>query len=109
LLDIWHADYTGTYDNNGFTLRGKLYTDDEGRYTLRTIKPLHYGEPGDKRPAHIHVKVSSGTSPVHTTQLYFKGDPWNAHDPAVRPSLIMTPRQESDGLAARFDFVIRTA
>lgn len=109
LLDIWHADHTGTYDNQGFTLRGKLHTDDDGRYTLRTIKPLHYGEPDDKRPAHIHVKVSSGSSPVLTTQLYFKGDPWNANDPAVRPSLMMTPRQESDGLAARFDFVIRTA
>lgn len=109
LLDVWHADHTGTYDNQGFTLRGKLYTDDEGRYTLRTIKPLYYGLPDDKRPAHIHVKVSSGPSPVLTTQLYFKGDPWNANDPAVRPSLIMTPRQESDGLVARFDFVIRTA
>ena len=107
LLDIWHADHTGTYDNKGFTLRGKLYTDDEGRYRLRTIKPLYYGAPGDKRPAHIHVKAASGKSPVLTTQLYFRGDPWNRHDPAVRPSLIMSPRRESDGLAAQFDFVIK--
>ncbi len=107
MLDIWHADHTGTYDNAGFRLRGRLYTDDEGRYTLRTIKPLSYGEENDKRPAHIHVKASSGTWPVLTTQLYFKGDPWNRHDPAVRPSLIMAPRRESDGLAARFDFVLK--
>src|SRR5262249_5119535 len=100
-------DHTGTYDNKGFTLRGKLYTDDEGRYTLRTIKPLYYGDPDDKRPAHIHVKASSGNSPILTTQLYFKGDPWNYHDPAVRPSLIMAPRREPDGLVAKFDFVIR--
>jgi len=107
LLDIWHADHTGTYDDIGFRLRGKLYTDDEGRYTLRTIKPLYYGDPGDKRPAHIHVKASSGKSPILTTQLYFKGDPWNRRDPAVRPSLIMSPRREPDGLAANFDFVIK--
>lgn len=107
LLDFWHADSTGTYDNQGFTLRGKLHTDDEGRYTLRTIKPRGYGPETDQRPAHIHVKASSGSSPVLTTQLYFRGDPWNRRDPAVRPSLIMAPRPGADGLVATFDFVIR--
>lgn len=109
LLDIWHADNTGTYDNTGFQLRGRIYTDEEGRYTLRTLKPMHYGVPGDMRPAHIHVKASSGNSPILTTQLYFKGDPWNAHDAGVRPSLILVTRSESDGLVASFDFVIRAS
>ena len=107
LLDIWQADHKGSYDNTGFLLRGKLYTDDEGRYTLRTVKPLYYGEPGDMRPAHIHVKASSGKSPILTTQLYFKGDPWIHNDAGVRPSLIMSPRRESEGLVAKFDFVIK--
>ena len=107
LLDVWHADHSGAYDNQGFTLRGKLHTDDEGRYTLRTIKPLCYGPPGDMRPAHIHVKASFEKSPILTTQLYFKGDPWNALDPGVRPSLILSPHKEADGLAAMFDFVIK--
>jgi protocatechuate 3,4-dioxygenase beta subunit len=107
LLDVWHADHTGSYDNTGFLLRGKLHTDDEGRYTLRTVKPLYYGEPGDMRPAHIHVKASFGKSPILTTQLYFKGDPWIHHDAGVRPSLIMSPRRESEGLVAKFDFVIK--
>lgn len=109
LLDFWHADNKGEYDNKGFRLRGRIYTDDEGRYTLRTIKPLYYGTPGDMRPSHIHVKASFEKSPILTTQLYFKGDPWNHHDVAVRPSLIMSPRKVSDGLAAQFDFVIRTS
>ena len=109
LLDIWQADNTGTYDNTGFQLRGRIYTDEEGRYTLRTLKPMHYGVPGDMRPAHIHVKASSGNSPILTTQLYFKGDPWNAHDAGVRPSLILVTRPESDGLDANFDFVIRVS
>jgi protocatechuate 3,4-dioxygenase beta subunit len=107
LLDIWQADHKGSYDNTGFLLRGKLYADDEGRYTLRTVKPLYYGEPGDMRPAHIHVKASFGKSPILTTQLYFKGDPWIHNDAGVRPSLIMSPRRESEGLVARFDFVIK--
>jgi len=106
LLDIWQADHTGVYDNAGFRLRGRLYTGDDGRYTLRTIKPLHYGGVNDMRPAHIHVKASVENSPILTTQLYFKGDPWNHHDPDVRPTLIMSPRQTSDGLAAQFDFVL---
>ena len=107
LLDVWQADHTGSYDNTGFLLRGKLYTDDDGRYTLRTVKPLYYGEPGDMRPAHIHVKASSGKSPILTTELYFKGDPWMNRDAGVRPSLIMSPRRESEGLVAKFDFVIK--
>ena len=109
LLDVWHADHTGAYDNQGFTLRGKLHTDDEGRYTLRTIKPLYYGPPGDMRPSHIHVKASFEKSPILTTQLYFKGDPWNAFDPGVRPSLTLSPRNKADGLAANFDFVIKVS
>ena len=107
LLDIWHADHTGAYDNTGFRLRGRLYTGDDGRYALRTIKPLHYGAPDDMRPSHIHVKASVENSPIVTTQLYFKGDPWNRHDPDVRPTLIMSPRPVSDGLAAQFDFVLK--
>lgn len=108
-LDFWHADRKGAYDNQGFRLRGHLYTDADGRYTLTTIKPLYYGVPGDMRPAHIHVKASHEKSPILTTQLYFKGDPWNHHDPGVRPSLIMNPRHSSQGLKAEFDFVLRTA
>lgn len=109
LLDVWHANHEGQYDNAGFRLRGRIYTDDEGRYILRTIKPLYYGDPGDMRPSHIHVKASVEHSPMLTTQLYFKGDPWNHHDAGVRPSLMLSPRQESDGLRATFDFVIRTS
>ncbi|MCW5559100.1 MAG: hypothetical protein KIT22_14885 [Verrucomicrobiae bacterium] len=105
MLDIWHADHQGAYDNTDFQLRGRLFTDDDGRYLLRTLKPAAYGTPSDRRPAHIHVKVSAGTSRVLTTQLYFKGDPWNRHDAAVRPALILAPRQDADGLAAQFDFV----
>ena len=41
------------------------------------------------------------------TQIYFKGDPSMHRDAGVRPSLIMSPRRESEGLVAKFDFVIK--
>lgn len=106
LLDFWHANDTGVYDNKEFNLRGRIHTDELGRYQLRTIKPKWYGADGDFRPAHIHVKASASKGSVLTTQLYFKDDPYNAVDPWVRPSLILTPQNVADGLQARFDFVL---
>jgi protocatechuate 3,4-dioxygenase beta subunit len=108
LLDIWHANAAGAYDNQNFALRGRIHTDELGRYELRTIKPKWYGADGDFRPAHIHVKASAPGVPLFTTQLYFKGDPYNATDPWVRPSLILSPKSASDGLQASFDFVLKT-
>src|SRR5437764_15429633 len=35
LLDFWHADETGEYDNRGFRYRGHQFTDAEGRYPWR--------------------------------------------------------------------------
>ena len=29
LVELWHADQTGTYDNSGFNLRGHQFTDAE--------------------------------------------------------------------------------
>src|SRR5712671_7278090 len=37
LLDFWHADEDGEYDNRGFRYRGHQFTDAEGRYRLQTI------------------------------------------------------------------------
>src|SRR5262252_2701049 len=31
VLDFWHADASGEYDNSGFHLRGHQFTDDQGR------------------------------------------------------------------------------
>src|SRR5262249_35966723 len=39
LLDFWHADERGEYDNVGFRYRGHLFTDADGRYRLHTILP----------------------------------------------------------------------
>lgn len=116
-LDIWQANGEGHYDNDGsmgrreredFLLRGKLRTDEKGRFVLRTIIPGHYLDGAQYRPAHIHAKVTAPGYFNLTTQLYFEGDPYNQIDPYIKPSLIMPLSDHSDGgRAARFDFILR--
>lgn len=98
LLDFWHADEQGDYDNAGFRFRGHQRTDHEGRYRLETIVPAEY--PG--RTRHIHVKVQARGGPVLTTQLYFPDQPGNERDGLFRPELLV--RMEKRGVAL-FDFV----
>ncbi len=104
LLDVWHADADGNYDNVGYRLRGHLFTDPEGRYSLETIEPGLY--PG--RTRHFHVKVQAPHGPVLTTQLYFPGEPSNTRDGIFRPELLMEVRDAPDGKEASFDFVVET-
>jgi protocatechuate 3,4-dioxygenase beta subunit len=98
LLDFWHADEQGDYDNAGFRFRGHQFTDAEGRYRLETIVPGSY--PG--RTRHIHVKLQARGGRVLTTQLYFPGEAGNARDGLFRPELMVRP--EKPGLVS-FDFV----
>jgi protocatechuate 3,4-dioxygenase beta subunit len=102
LLDLWHADEQGQYDNTGFRYRGHLFTDGEGRYRFRTILPALY--PG--RTRHYHVKVQAPDRPVLTTQLYFPDEPMNRRDGLFRRELLMRMAEAGDGLSARFDFVL---
>jgi protocatechuate 3,4-dioxygenase beta subunit len=39
LLDFWHADEQGDYDNRAFRYRGHQFTDADGRWRLETILP----------------------------------------------------------------------
>jgi hydroxyquinol 1,2-dioxygenase len=89
LLDIWSGDGDGYYDMQlgddvGMKARGRIRTDDQGRYWFRSIKPTFYPVPTDgpvgvmlrkmgrhpNRPGHIHMIVSAaGHAPV-TTHLF---------------------------------------
>ena len=106
VLDVWHCDADGVYDNQGYTLRGKIHADKKGRYELRTIVPVPYKVSEARfRPAHIHLKVSGPDTRVLTTQLYFAGDKWNAVDSAYRKSLTIAPADgKNRGKTASFDF-----
>ncbi len=101
LLDFWHADADGEYDNAGFRYRGHQFTDAQGRWRLETIVPAEY--PG--RARHIHVKVQAPGRRVLTTQLYFRDEPGNRRDGLFRPDLVM--RMAARGAPeGSFDFVV---
>jgi protocatechuate 3,4-dioxygenase beta subunit len=103
LVDLWHADDQGEYDNRGFRLRGHQFADAKGHYAFRTIMPGLY--PG--RTRHFHVKVQAAAeSPVLTTQLYFPDEPRNLQDDFFHPELVMQVATSDDALRARFDVVL---
>jgi protocatechuate 3,4-dioxygenase beta subunit len=102
LVDLWHADSAGAYDNAGFRFRGHQFTDSQGRYQFITRIPGAY--PG--RTRHFHVKVRGGSGPVLTTQLYFPAEPGNDRDRIFDKALLMQISQDASGKLGRFDFVI---
>ncbi|MBI4522789.1 MAG: intradiol ring-cleavage dioxygenase [Deltaproteobacteria bacterium] len=105
LVDFWHADATGAYDNAGYRLRGHQFTDRAGRYRLETIVPGIY--PG--RTRHFHVRVQAPNRPVLTTQLYFPGEAENRRDSIFNAKLVMALRDSAGGKSANFDFVLDLA
>ena len=59
LIELWHCDEAGVYDNDGYRLRGHQFTDREGRYRFETIVPALY--PGRARHYHVKVQAKGGT------------------------------------------------
>ena len=102
LLDFWHANPAGQYDNTGFRLRGHQYANSEGSYQLETIVPGPYAG----RTRHIHVKVQAPGGTVLTSQLYFPGEPANVRDGLFARELLMTMIDNADPLQMQFDFVV---
>ena len=105
LLDFWHCDDAGVYDNEGYRLRGHQFTDDDGRFTLETIVPGVY--PG--RTRHIHVKVQAAGGPVLTTQLYFPDEPGNERNGIFDPLLVMDiepASEDNDEVTGFFTFIV---
>ncbi len=102
LLDWWHADDAGNYDNSGFLLRGHQYTDKQGNFRLETIVPGLY--PG--RTRHLHVKVQAPGKKVLTTQLYFPDEPQNRRDGIYNQALLMAVQPTDNKVSAGFTFVL---
>ncbi len=91
LVEIWQACASGRYSHPGdtsglpldpnFQYWGRVLTDASGNYLFKTVKPGHY--PADanwERPPHIHLRASKRGLRELTTQVYFKGDQYNATD-----------------------------
>jgi protocatechuate 3,4-dioxygenase beta subunit len=102
VVDLWHADENGEYDNIGFRYRGHVITEPDGAFRFHTIMPALY--PG--RTRHYHVKVQAPGSHLLTTQLYFPNEPRNSRDNLFQHELLMRVANAGDGLAGQFDFVL---
>ncbi len=85
LVDLWHADDNGAYDNDGYRCRGHQFTGNDGSYRFATIIPGRY--PG--RTRHFHVKFQELTGTALTTQFYFPDEPGNEQDRLFRPELLL--------------------
>lgn len=103
IVDLWHCDGEGAYDNRGFRCRGHQLTDAQGRWRFETVQPgLYTG-----RTRHFHLKAYAAGSRMLTTQLYFPGEPGNARDGIWRRELEMVI--DPAGTAGRFDLVLASA
>jgi len=84
LVYVYHTNVEGEYPRKGNEegnakrhgyLRGWMKTDEEGRYSFRTIKPAPYQTHGGE-PAHIHYTIKPpGEDEYWLTGLWFKDDP----------------------------------
>ena len=133
LLEFWQANAGGRYRHKkegylapldpNFGGCGRTVTDENGGYSLRTVKPGAYPWPNgvnDWRPAHIHFSVfGQGFAQRLITQMYFEGDPliWKCPIVQTIPSraaveqliapLDMDNTVPMDARAYKFDIVLR--
>jgi protocatechuate 3,4-dioxygenase beta subunit len=129
VIDAWQNAGNGRYavqepevqgENN---LRGRYRSDTEGRYEIRTVRPVPYSIPDDGpvgamlratgrhpwRSAHIHAIVSAdGFAPV-TTHVFDRESAYLDSDTVfgVKSSLIRDFVPSDDGtLVCEHDFVL---
>ena len=115
IVDVWHANHKGQYDNTGYKLRGFTKTNAQGFYLFETIMPGKYLNGPEYRPAHIHFKIKPPGFEALTTQLYFEGDDRIADDKSASiksgnfdaSNRIISLNKNNEGqLEGQFDIVI---
>lgn len=102
ILELWQADAAGQFGR-----WGRTWTDKDGLYRFRTVKP---GSRNPRAPC-IHVMLhASGLMRPLVTWMFFPGEPLNDSDPqlalvpAIRRALLIA-RPDSDGVL-RFDIAL---
>jgi catechol 1,2-dioxygenase len=92
-VDVWHSSPEGFYENQDpdqaeMNLRGKFFSDREGRISFRSVKPAGYPIPIDgptgellraqgrhnMRPAHLHFLATKEGFKTLISQLYVPDD-----------------------------------
>lgn len=106
VVDLWHCDERGRYDNRGFRYRGHQFTDTAGAFRFETVRPGHY----TGRTPHFHVRVQGEKTRLLTTQLYFPDlREANRRDFIYRDELLLRLDRAGGHWRARFDFVLAPA
>jgi protocatechuate 3,4-dioxygenase beta subunit len=131
-IDTWQNASSGFYAcqqpgvQTATNLRGVYRTDDDGRYEIRTIRPVPYPIPDDGpagqllkangrnwwRPGHTHLWVSAPGFKDLITHVFDEASDFLATDAVfgVRPSLCRAFAVDEHGeLAATFDIVLDRA
>lgn len=123
-IDVWQVQPNGLYDieedRHKRNLRGVFRTGADGRYEIRTLRPVDYTIPDDGpvgqmlrvagreswRPAHIHLIVSAPGFKRVVTHVFDSASPWLDQDAVfgVRHSIIAS-MEEGDCL---FDVVLES-
>ena len=93
-VDVWHSSPEGYYEQQDpkqapMNLRGKFTTDQDGRFSFRSVKPSGYPIPVDGpvgdlvraagrhnyRPAHLHFLIFKEGFKTLISQIYVNDDP----------------------------------
>lgn len=121
MVEIWQCDANGVYRHPGdprpnlrdtaFQGFGRTVSDQEGRFSFRTIVPVPY--PG--RTPHIHAKIITDERVPLTTQFYLADYGDNARDflfnrmssdERERVSMEMRPQTGNDRASWETDIVV---
>ncbi len=126
-VDVWQASPVGLYENQDPTqenmnLRGRFFTDAQGQYHFKSVRPAGYPVPTDgpcgvllhaqnrhpNRPAHLHFMVSKPDHKVLVSQVYADDDELLETDPTFGVTRHLLGRFETaaDGSSATlaYDF-----
>jgi hydroxyquinol 1,2-dioxygenase len=131
LVQLWQTNAEGWYDlqvegGAATDMRGNVRCDAEGRFNVRTVKPLGYSIPMDGpvgalvhqqrrhgcRPAHIHFLIGAPGYRELVTALYFGDDPhidsdtvFGVSGPLVVSTVADDPAAPVRGIpSVRYDF-----
>ena len=120
ILDVWQTNARGLYSNllglqnpsnpRAFNLRGRMTSDDDGRYQFESVVPGRYPLFWPlTRPRHIHLTITHPECEPLTTQIFFEGDAYNRWDPWWHESLTICLQGQSRRIGRRgvFDIALQ--
>ena len=115
LVEIWHCDENGTYDNtsDNYVYRASAKTSADGKYNFKSIYPVPYAVSAAlTRPAHIHMRISASGVQDLVTQVYFKGDKHiaddiSAKDPRALNRVLDMTKNAKNEKVVKFDIYLK--